>query len=55
MHQLSRMSLEVPVLTALQLRVDSTLSMPKVRARALGSDRMSPMIQAVAGSTACTG
>ena len=39
--QLSRMSLLVPVLTALKLRVASTLSKPKVRVRALLSARMS--------------
>ena len=52
MAQLSRMSLLVPVFTAAQLRVASTLSVPKVRARASGSARMSPTIQAAPSSTA---
>ena len=46
------MSLLVPVLTALQKRVASTLSVPKVRARALGSDRMSPTMKAAPTSSA---
>ena len=33
MAQLSRMSLLVPVFTAVQVRVASTLSVPKVRAQ----------------------
>jgi hypothetical protein len=46
------MSLLVPVFTAVQKRVASTLSVPKVRARALGSDRMSPTMKAARGSSA---
>jgi hypothetical protein len=46
------MSLLVPVFTALQKRVASTLSVPKVRARALPSDRMSPTMKAARASSA---
>jgi hypothetical protein len=46
------MSLLVPVFTAVQKRVASTLSVPKVRARALGSLRMSPTMKAARGSSA---
>ena len=52
MAQLSRISLLVPVLTAVQKRVANTLSVPKVRARALGSDKMSPTIKAAPASSA---
>jgi hypothetical protein len=45
----------VPVLTAVQKRVASTLSVPKVGARAMGSDRMSPTMKAARASMACTG
>ena len=50
MAQLSRMSLLVPVLTAVQKRVASTLSVPKVRARALVSLRISLTMWAARGS-----
>ena len=40
-HQLSRMSLLVPVLTAVQKRVASGFSRPNVSARLSRSDRMS--------------
>ena len=46
------MSLLVPVLTAAQKRVASTLSVPKVRARAMGSLRMSPAMKAARASSA---
>jgi len=49
-HQLSRMSLLVPVFTALQTRVAIALSNPKVRARATRSDRMSPTMKAARAS-----
>src|SRR5690606_24198878 len=45
-HQLSRMSLLVPVFTADQIGVESGLSKPNVRARACLSDSMSPTIHA---------
>ena len=46
MHQLSRISLLVPVLTAVQKRVASGLSRPKVVLRASLSDRMSDIRKA---------
>ena len=46
------MSLLVPVLTALQKRVASTESVPKLRARAWRSLRMSATMKAAAGSSA---
>jgi len=50
------MSLLVPVFTAVQMRVASTLSAPKVCARALLSARMSPTMNAApGGSTARPG
>ena len=52
MAQLSRMSLLVPVFTAVQKRVVSTLSVPKVRARASGSAKMSPTMNAARASSA---
>src|SRR5690606_25749022 len=52
--QLSRISLLVPVFTAVQNRVDSALSRPNVRARARRSDNMSPTIQLAIGSNTCT-
>ena len=53
MAQLSRMSLLVPVFTAVQKRVASSESVPKVRARALGSARMSVTMKAAGGAMAC--
>lgn len=49
------MSLLVPVFTALQKRVERMLSRPKVRVRALGSDRMSPTMKAARGSSTGAG
>ena len=49
MHQLSRMSLLVPVFTALQKRVASGLSSPKVTLRLSRSARMSETTNAAAG------
>ena len=49
MAQLSRMSLLVPVFTALKKRVASTLSKPKVRVRALLSARMSVTMKLASG------
>ncbi len=46
------MSLLVPVFTAAQKRVARRLSVPKVRARALVSLRMSPTMKAARGSRA---
>ena len=46
MHQLSRMSLLVPVLTALQKRVTSGLSRPKVTARPARSLKISATMKA---------
>lgn len=46
------MSLLVPVFTALQKRVANTLSVPKVRARASGSARMSVTMKAARASMA---
>src|SRR3989304_10023583 len=43
MHQLSLISLLVPVLTAVQKRVDKGFSRPKVALRASRSDRISEM------------
>src|SRR4030067_39734 len=46
MHQLSRISLLVPVLTAAQYGVESGFSRPKVTARAPRSERMSDTMKA---------
>src|SRR5512147_2133030 len=51
-HQLSRMSLLVPVLTAVQYLVASGLSRVKVALRASRSDRMSEIINAVSRESA---
>ncbi|MDT4869483.1 hypothetical protein FQZ97_1045110 [compost metagenome] len=50
MHQLSRMSLLVPVLTALQKFVPSSLRKPNVMLRAARSARISPTMKAAPGS-----
>jgi hypothetical protein len=55
MHQLSRMSLLVPVFTAAKPRVARALARPKVRARALLSARMSVTRKTAAGSATRTG
>ena len=52
MAQLSRMSLLVPVFTAVQKRVARMLSVPKVRARAIGSAMMSVAMKAARASSA---
>ena len=51
MHQLSRMNLLVPVLTALQKGVASGLSRPNVTARPARSLRMSPTMYAAAADS----
>src|SRR5690606_17247565 len=51
--QLSRMSLLVPVFTAVQNRVASTLSRPNPRALACLSERISPTSQAAIASMTC--